>query len=396
MGKTAVFGGTFNPIHNGHIHLIDTVIEKCGIDRMIVMPANIPPHKNIADNVSDEDRLNMCRIAVSQIPHTEVSDYEIRKNDISYTVNTLRDFKLMYPDDELYFVMGSDMLLSFREWKDYKEILLLACLIVIPREKEIYKKLKEFSDRLISDGGKVVIVDAEPFVISSTEIREKIKSNCNKINFYLPQDVVNYIKKKNIYMNKSGDILYTAEHYRQIIKERLTKKRYAHSINVAEEAVKLAKKYNENQENAYTAGLLHDICKELPIEKQKQMVEKSTLPMCLVERTSPPLWHGIAGAWFIENELNIKDIDIINAVRYHTSGRAGMSRLEEIIYIADLISADRTYKDVDRIRKLAYASLGRTMLEGLKFSIADVIAKSSKLPLNTVEAYNQYSVIRND
>lgn len=189
--------------------------------------------------------------------------------------------------------------------------------------------------------------------------------------------------------------MYTAEELTDILDIRLSKKRYQHSINVAEEAMKLAERYGfYDPEKAYYTGLLHDICKEIPKEEQLSMVKASSLDVTDVELVTPPLYHAIAGAWYAETVLGVHDDDMLNAVRYHTVGRARMSRLEEIIYMADLISADRSYKDVGRMRKLAYQSLEKAMLEALKFSVTDVVGKGSMLPRHTIEAYNYYISVK--
>lgn len=184
-----------------------------------------------------------------------------------------------------------------------------------------------------------------------------------------------------------------ADEIKDILEIRLSKKRFQHSMNVAEEAKKLALHYDyPDPEKAYLAGLMHDICKEIPKDEQLEMVKKSSMKVTEVELETPPLYHAIAGAWYAEHVLNVHDDDLLNAVRYHTVGRAGMSRLEEIIYLADLISADRTYKDVHKMRKTAYQSLEKAMLEALKFSVTDVVAKGSMLPCHTIEAYNSYAL----
>ena len=188
--------------------------------------------------------------------------------------------------------------------------------------------------------------------------------------------------------------MHSVSEIQLLLKERLSKKRYIHSLNVADESRKLAQKWNLDPEKAYFAGLIHDICKDCPQIEQNQMVKKSKMNISDVEYQIPSLWHAIAGAWYAENFLDIKDTDILSAVRYHTCGRAGMSQLEEIVYIADLISADRTYKDAERMRKLAYSDLNKTMLEALKYSITDVVNKGSKLPHQTIEAYNQYTSVK--
>lgn len=186
--------------------------------------------------------------------------------------------------------------------------------------------------------------------------------------------------------------MYSEAEIVDILEIRLSKKRFQHSLNVAEEAGKLAEKFGyPDTEKAYLAGLLHDICKEIPKDEQLEMVKKSKLAVSDVELCTPPLFHAVAGAWYAENVLNIRDDELLGAIRYHTVGRAGMSMLEEIIYLADLISADRNYKDVNKMRKLAYQSLEKAMLEALKFSVTDVVAKGSMLPYHTIEAYNYYT-----
>lgn len=185
--------------------------------------------------------------------------------------------------------------------------------------------------------------------------------------------------------------MYNPDEKKKLLKARLSQKRYNHSLNVAEESRKLAAKYGEDPDKAYFAGMLHDICKEIPGEEQKQMVLDSGFSVCREEIETHSLWHAIAGAVYIKREYGIEDIDIINAVRFHTVGRAGMTRLEEIVYIADLISADRDYKDVDKMRKLAYSDLDAAMLESFVFSVKSVIKKGGVIPPCTVDGYNFYA-----
>lgn len=185
--------------------------------------------------------------------------------------------------------------------------------------------------------------------------------------------------------------MYTAAEITDILEIRLSKKRFQHSLNVAEEAERLAEEHGyPDSEKAYLAGLLHDICKEIPKDEQLEMVRKSNMNVTEVELNTPALYHAVAGAYYAEKVLNVHDDDMLNAIRYHTVGRAEMSRLEEIIYLADLVSADRNYKDVNKMRKLAHQSIEKAMLEALKFSVTDVVGKGSMLPCHTIEAYNYY------
>lgn len=186
-------------------------------------------------------------------------------------------------------------------------------------------------------------------------------------------------------------MLYDPNEKKKYLKENLSSKRYQHSLNVAAECRKLAEKYGEDPEKAYFAGLLHDVCKELPAEEQQRLVAESGFAVCREELETRSLWHAIAGAYFVKSVFGIEDLDIINSIRFHTVGRAGMSRLEEIVYLGDLVSADRSYKDVDKMRKIVYTDLNAAMLEAFNFSIKTVVKKSGLVPLCTVEGYNFYT-----
>lgn len=184
--------------------------------------------------------------------------------------------------------------------------------------------------------------------------------------------------------------MYTVNEIKALLNERLGKKRLKHSLNVADECVRLAAVYGEDAEKAYLAGLVHDICKEIPQEEQFEMTKKSTRNVEPCERKTPALRHAVAGAFYAQTVLGIEDEDILNAVRYHTIAHENMSILEKIVYMADLTSADRDYKDVGRFRRLVLQSLDEAMSEAIKFSIPDTIKKNGFIPLHTVKAYNFY------
>lgn len=186
-------------------------------------------------------------------------------------------------------------------------------------------------------------------------------------------------------------MFYNTDEKKKYLKEHLSPKRYQHSLNVAAECRKLAQKYGEDPDKAYFAGLLHDVCKELPAEEQKRLVLESGFAVCREELETRSLWHAVAGAYFVKSVFGAADIDIINSIRFHTVGRAGMTRLEEIVYLGDLVSADRSYKDVDKMRKAVYSDLNAAMLEAFNFSIKSVVKKGGLLPGCTVEGYNFYT-----
>lgn len=178
--------------------------------------------------------------------------------------------------------------------------------------------------------------------------------------------------------------------YEKLIKERLSKKRFTHSVNVAEACYHLAKRYGADEKRCYLAGLLHDIMKEELHEKQRQCAVDSGLSPDPAELAAKQLWHGIAGAYYVREKLNITDDEIISAIRYHTVGCARMTLLEKIVYLGDMISDDRDYKGVDKMREYCYKNIDLAMSVALIYQIQSVCGKCAMIPVSTFEAYNYY------
>ena len=198
MGRTGLFGGTFDPIHSGHVRALKEFIRACALDRTIVMPACVPPHKEFAHTVSDEDRLHMVRLAVGGLAH--VSDYELVKGGKSYTIDTLCHLKSEYPGDELWLYVGSDMLKSMDGgWYRIGDILSLAAVFCISRNEGEAEALSMCAERLASKyGAKIVLSQAEPLPVSSTDLRRMIKEG-RDVSGYIPAAVAEYIRGRGLY-----------------------------------------------------------------------------------------------------------------------------------------------------------------------------------------------------
>lgn len=197
MAKIGLFGGSFNPIHNGHINLAVSVKNALKLDKVIFIPSGTAPHKSSNEYASAEDRLEMCRLALEDYSDFEMSDYEIRRQGKSYTVYTVRHFKQLYPYDELVLMVGSDMLLTFDQWYEYREILEKVSLAAISRYGSDLNELYKMSEKL-GLYGKIIVVNASAITISSTKIRKMIKNN-EDLSCYLNGKVVKYIMLKNLY-----------------------------------------------------------------------------------------------------------------------------------------------------------------------------------------------------
>lgn len=177
--------------------------------------------------------------------------------------------------------------------------------------------------------------------------------------------------------------------YKEILKKRLNPKRYNHSLCVADEAVRLAHKYGGDCENAYLAGLLHDVTKNAAKEEHLKIFSEFGIILNDVEKSAEKLWHAISGAAYIEHVLGIKDTEIITAVRYHTTARENMTQLEKLLYLADFTSADRDYDDIDIMREKVEISMEAALSYALSYTINDLVSRGKALHLDTVKAYNQ-------
>lgn len=198
--RTGIFGGSFNPVHNGHIHLAETVMRELKLDRIFFVPSGKSPHRSSAEYASGEDRLEMLRLACADKPGLEVCGYEIENDRTSYTIYTVEHFRRKFPDNELFLLVGSDMLLCFDKWYRYKDILAEAALAVASRENGDMEQLRNKADEL-SEYGRILISPAPPVMISSTEIRKKIAKN-SEYACYLDKNVVQYIRLKELYCQK--------------------------------------------------------------------------------------------------------------------------------------------------------------------------------------------------
>ncbi len=197
MTKIAVMGGTFNPVHNGHLHMAEQFAKLIGASLVLFIPTASPPHKNSHELASAEDRLAMCRLACEG--RFEVSDLEIRRGGLSYTSDTLRSLKKTYPDSELYFITGEDMFLTLEQWHEPEVILSLATVCAAPRSWEGCGALEACAERMRKHGGKVLLADIDYLPISSTAVRIAVKSGM-PIGEFVPPKIAEYIRSHHLYM----------------------------------------------------------------------------------------------------------------------------------------------------------------------------------------------------
>ena len=195
--RIGIYGGSFNPVHNGHIHLARTVAGELELDMVYLVPSRISPHRSVAEYASPEDRVAMLRIAAQCDERLRVSTYELDADRVSYSIYTVEHFRRKFPEAELFLLIGSDMLLSFDTWYRYQDIMRQVTLAVVSRENGDTEQLEEKAAQLRSFG-EVVVSHAGAVEVSSTEIRKKIAKNLD-FTCYIDENVVQYIRQKGLY-----------------------------------------------------------------------------------------------------------------------------------------------------------------------------------------------------
>lgn len=388
--RIGIFGGTFNPPHKGHKRMALEMMKAASLDRILIIPTYTPPHKAASELASTKDRMKMCELLFSEDCFT-VSDIEIKREGKSYTVDTVSELKRLYPEDELFLIIGSDMLLSFHRWYRYSDILSDVTLCVATREDEISPKaLSDYARetlKLEEDG--YVLSQMTPMECSSTEVREKVKKK-EKLTDVLSDEVIEHIEKYDLYSEEYPE-------YKTLLREMLDDYRYIHSLGVAESARELAEIYGYDTDTAYKAGLLHDIMKNATKDYQLQIMEKGGIILSRAEKNNPKLWHAMAGECYLRDEMGIDDEELLGAVRYHTTGKAGMSLLQKIVYIADYISKERSYPDVDVMRRLSKEiSLEEASLYALRFSIRKFESTLGIIHTDSIDYYNELIIERKE
>ena len=379
--KIGIYGGTFNPIHKGHVHFAKTVLKELNLDKVILIPDNIPPHKANAGIAPSEHRIQMCRLAVEDEEKIEVSDMEIKRHGISYTVDTLKEIKEAKPDAELFLLTGTDMFLTIDKWKSAEEIMSLSTAVGAPRIKEDLPKLLEKEKEMQRKGLKCRVIPLIPVETSSTAIRNGCEEGLDK-------RVLSYIEQNALY-NCPLKFNVDLDKIKEKVKGMLSPFRFQHSLNVADEAITLGRINNCDLTLCYIAGLLHDSLKEISKEDMLKILKDTDIISDKAFLLSPKIWHGYAAAMRLGKEFGIYSKDIKEAVAYHSTAKEGMSLLAKIIYMADLLSVERNFPGVDELREKTHLSLEAGLLEALQFSIKSLTEEGKPLLSSTVNAYNE-------
>ncbi len=386
MSQTVLYGGTFNPIHRGHLDICVRARQAVDARRVLLMPAAQPPHKSAGWLAPDQDRLAMCALAAREYDLIQVDDWEIRRGGRSYTVDTLGHLAAVFPEEELWLLIGTDMFLTFTQWHRWEEIGKMASLLVASREEGDRERLLDQQQRLAERGVRSRLLQNPPMPMSSTQIREELRRD-GTTGKVCPQ-VLDYIREKELYLHPPEELDYL----RRYIRPLMTDYRYRHSLGVEKQAVKMARRFGADQRKAALAGILHDVCKDMPKGALLQNILESGIINGIDFKASPQLIHSYAGALYLQSHMDIHDLEVIEAVRYHTTARAGMSLLETVVYLADLTSEDREYPDVGEMRRLCDTDLRKAMIHALTHTVKELTRKQKPICPDTLGACKEYGV----
>ncbi|NLJ94449.1 MAG: nicotinate (nicotinamide) nucleotide adenylyltransferase [Clostridiaceae bacterium] len=444
--KIAVFGGSFDPFHMGHLNVVEGLIKLEKFDRIIVMPLGLAPHKDGYMTPAGY-RYEMTRLALMDYPEVFLSDYEInRPGKFSYTLDTIQYFekeikynhvlkqqkkirkkrkrrhkknrrnqKQASNDQEyvesiekaienlqikvkLSLVYGSDALDTIESWHEPARLMQKATLWICRRGNEDLQHMEARAEYLREKyQAKIKFFDIDETGYSGTEIRNEIKQD-HYSKEALPKSVRKFIKKNQIYrfqadMEALGkENLITIAKYENIVRKKVSRSRFIHSLNVMQYSVHLARSHNYDLMKAATTGILHDIAKPMKLDKQYKYAKKigKLVPI------NKNIAHGPAGAYYISKNLNIKDPEILDALIFHTTSREDMTTLDKIIYLADKIEFGRNFENLDEIREIAEVDLDEAMRICLEEVRESLVRRKRKGHPSTKSAINYINGLNND
>lgn len=385
MANIGIFGGSFNPPHLGHLLALKEFQKNTRLDRVLVIPAATPPHKHLtANSPTAEQRLELCRRAFGGLDGVEVLDIELARAGASYTADTLAQLRQSYPHDAFFLLMGTDMLRSFSTWYRPEQICQEATLVVAHRDQDSKEELRQAGAAIErAYGGGVIYLENSYLDYSSSSVRTMLAFDCGEA--YVPEKVMDQIRTQALYYSGAELKQLPFERLKEVSLSLHAAKRVPHVIGCSETAVALAERYGENVEDAARAGILHDVTKLLKGGEQLKLCEKYAIMISKLERANPKLLHAKTGAT-VAGKVFGENSRVCEAIYWHTTGRAAMTTLEKIIYLADYIEPNRNFEGVETLRTLAGKDLDGALRLGLEMSMEQLILRKREIDPNSLAA----------
>ena len=387
MERIGIYGGTFNPPHIGHITAAAQAVELLRLDKLLLIPGRIAPHKQLPENsATARQRLDMVAIAAKGCPRAEVSDLELRREGISYSYLTVEQLREENPSARLFFLMGTDMFLSFLTWKEPERIWKQAALAVMYRgEKGEADAIEAQKKALEAMGAEVVLVKNDVVNISSTQMRRLLAFRC--AGQLLPEGVLDYIRQHHLYDTRAPWKNLPMEELERVVISLLKPNRVAHVLGCRDTAVELARHWGADETDAARAGILHDITKAIDGPLQLTLCEAYGKILSEFSRKYPKTLHALTGSLVAERIFGENEA-VVSAIESHTTGKANMNLLEKIIYMADYIEPNRTIPGVEELRKLAFTDLDAAMRAGLNMTLEHLARQGAEVSPESRGALN--------
>ena len=364
--------------------------EALKLDKLLLIPTRVPPHKALTEDVAGpEHRLEMTRFAVQALNLdgvAEASDLELRREGKSYTLDTLREIRALYPKGELFLLLGTDMFLTFHQWRHPEEIAKLCTLCAFHRSAldsaGDFASQKRRLERKF--GAHVKFVDLQEVVdISSTRLRQMLPAGQGRE--FLAPAVYGCILREGLYGTNADLRRLSLEDLRCVALSMLDPRRIPHVLGTEETAAALALRWGADEESARRAALLHDCTKKFDKELQLALCRQYGIEPDAAERREGKLRHAITGAAVAYADFGVSG-EVRDAIRWHTTGKADMTLLEKIIYLADYIEPTRDFCDLTELRRLAFEDLDGALLLGFTMAVEDLAKKGMPVHPNSVLA----------
>ncbi len=388
MARIGIFGGSFNPPHRGHVLALREFQEKLGLDELFVIPANDPPHKTLSANSPDAlQRFVLTELACADIAKCTVSDMELRREGKSYTADTVLELRTRFAADELFLLMGTDMFLGFEKWYSPEIICKEATLVVAHRAEDDREVLEQQAQRLRERfGARVAWLENDFLPYSSTSVRAMLAFGAGRS--YVSPLVYDEIERRRLY--------YVGHDLKNLPFDELSRvslslhkaKRVPHTAGCSRTAAELAQRFGADTDAARRAGILHDVTKALTPSEQLKLCETYGMMLSDFERKNAKLLHAKTGAAVAERVFG-ESPEVCEAIRWHTTGRAGMNTLEKIIYLADYMEPNRDFPGVEKLRAAAQTDLDAAVALGLEMSVEQLRERGREVDENSLAALKE-------
>ena len=351
--RIGIFGGAFDPPHKGHEKALSAFLTGAELDLVYAIPSGIPPHKMKSGKSTDADRLEMAKLAFSPISEKiVVSDMEISSSETSYTYLTVEKISAMHPDADLFLFIGTDQLLSFEAWRKVEYLFSRCTLCVMDRFDDDSVVQDQISHLEKKYHARFLLLEEKAFIISSTEIRRALAEK--GFSFGLSPKVNDYITFHGLYLTDAMD---ARKNLILRLQETLGSSRLSHTLSVERECVFLSEIMGlENQREMSLAALYHDMTKEKSTSEQIGILEEYGEKPSSEDLESPAVLHGMTAALLAKEEGLLSEKEI-SAIRFHTTGKEGMTLEEMILYLADYMEETRRHPSCIALRKEFYENL---------------------------------------